>query len=144
MAASGNLGAVVTEALRDVVQIAAAATPRLELLLVFGSVARSQARPISDLDIAILGKDVDTFELAGRLSLATHREVDVVDLARAPIPLLDAVLREGVVLFERTHGAEARFRSHALSMLETDRPWYERMQKAWLKRVAERGILGRP
>jgi predicted nucleotidyltransferase len=135
---------VVPEALRNLVRVAAEATPRLELALVFGSVARSEARPTSDLDIAILGRDVDTFDLAGRLSLATHREVDVVDLAGAPIPLLDAILREGVVLFERSHGAEGRFRSRALSMLETDRPWYERMQNAWLKRIAERGILGRP
>lgn len=144
IAVHGSVRGVVPETLRNAIRDAAAATPRLELALVFGSAARGEARPSSDLDIAVLGEDVDPFELAGRLSLATEREVDVVDLARAPIPLLDAILRDGVAVFERTHGAEARFRSHALSTLETDRPWYERMQNAWLARVAERGILGRP
>jgi uncharacterized protein len=133
---------VLPETIREAVRVAAAATPGLELAMVFGSIARGGARPSSDLDVAILG-DVDAFELAGRLSLATQREVDVVDLAHVAIPLLDAILRDGTVVFERTRGTEGRFRSRALSMLETDRPWYERMQNAWLKRVAERGILGR-
>ena len=104
--------------------------------------ARGNAGPASDLDIAVLGQ-VDAFELAGRLSLETGREVDVVDLSRVPIPLLDAIIRDGVIVFERERGMEGRFRARALSMLETDRPWYERMQNAWLRRVAERGILGR-
>lgn len=134
---------MLPEKLKEPIRLAAAATPGLELAIVFGSAARGNARPSSDLDVAVLG-DVDAFELAGRLSLATGREVDVVDVSRAPIPLLDAIVRDGIVVFERSRGAEGRFRSHALSMLETDRPWYERMQNAWLKRVAERGILGRP
>lgn len=93
------------------------------------------------MDVAVVG-DVDTFELAGRLSLAIGREVDVLDLSRASVPLLDAIVRDGVAVFERRPGAEARFRSRALVQLETDRPWYARMQQAWLKRVVERGILG--
>jgi predicted nucleotidyltransferase len=133
---------VLPETIREAVRVAAAATPGLELAIVFGSIARGRARPSSDLDVAILG-DVDAFEVGGRLSLATQREVDVVELTHVAIPLLDAILRDGTVVFERTRGAEGRFRSRALSMLETDRPWYERMQNAWLKRVAERGILGR-
>ena len=135
---------MVPEVLEAAIHDAAAAPPGLELAFVFGSVARGESRPTSDLDLAIVGEDVDAFDLAGRLSLATGREVDVVDLARAPIPLLIAVLRDGAVVFEGSPGAEGRFRSKTLSMLETDRPWYERMEKAWLKRVAERGILGRP
>lgn len=126
---------------REIVRAAAAATPGLELALVFGSVARGRAGLASDVDVAIVG-DVDAFELSARLSLALGREVDVVDVARASVPLLDAIVRDGVAVFERTPGGEARFRSRALLLLETDRPWYERMQKAWLKRVAERGILG--
>jgi predicted nucleotidyltransferase len=127
---------------RGAVRDAAAATPGLELAIVFGSTARGMERPGSDLDVAVLGK-MDRFELAGRLSLSLGREVDVVDLASAPIPLLDAIVREGTAVYERERGTEGRFRARALSMLETDRPWYERMQNAWLKRVAERGLLGR-
>lgn len=129
----------IERALHDV----AAATPGLDLAIVFGSMARGTARPGSDLDVAIVGH-VDTFELGGRLSLATGREVDVVDCARATIPLIDAIVRQGVVVYERERGAEASFRARALAMLEIDRPWYERMQQEWLSRVARRGILGRP
>lgn len=127
--------------LRSAIQSAAAATPGLDLLLVFGSVARGTASARSDLDIAFVG-DVDPLELAARMSLVAGREVDVVDASRAPVPLLDAVVRDGIVVFERRPGSEATFRSRALMTLETDRPWYDRMQRAWLKRVAERGILG--
>ncbi|MBX3225326.1 MAG: nucleotidyltransferase domain-containing protein [Labilithrix sp.] len=61
--------------LRDAVRAAVAATPGLELALVFGSAARGEEGPASDLDVAVLG-DLDRFELAGRLSLATGREVE--------------------------------------------------------------------
>jgi predicted nucleotidyltransferase len=132
---------VLDASLRSEIQSAAAATPGLDLLLVFGSVARGTASERSDLDVAFVG-DVDPLELAARLSLVAGREVDVVDASRAPIPLLDVIVRDGVAVFERSPGLEATFRSRALIMLETDRPWYDRMQKAWLKRVAERGILG--
>jgi predicted nucleotidyltransferase len=134
---------MLPSSLRERVEKAAAATSGLELAIVFGSTARGQERAGSDLDVAVLGR-IDAGELAGRLALATGREVDVVDLSSAPIPLLDAILRQGIGVFERERGVEARFRAHALATLETDRPFYERMQDAWLRRVAARGILGRP
>jgi len=37
--------------------------PGLELALVFGSVAREQATEESDLDIAVVGKNIDVLEL---------------------------------------------------------------------------------
>ncbi|MBX3184185.1 MAG: nucleotidyltransferase domain-containing protein [Polyangiaceae bacterium] len=127
--------------LREVIRAALSATPGLELGFVFGSVARGTTGPGSDLDVAVFGT-VDTLELAGRLSLATDREVDIVKLEDAPIPLLEAILSEGIALFEREPGAEASFRSRTLLMLEIDRSLYDRMHEAWLTRVAERGILG--
>ncbi len=109
--------------------------------MLFGSVARGRARPDSDVDVAVLGK-VDPFALSGALSTALCRDVDVVRFEGAPIPLLDAILRDGVVAFERSPGAAAVLRSRLLASLEVDRPWYARMQRAFLARVAERGILG--
>jgi hypothetical protein len=47
---------------------------------------------------------------------------------------------DGVVVYERTPGAGALFRSRTLAMLETDGPWYRRMRDAFLKRVANKGI----
>jgi hypothetical protein len=58
----------------------------------------------------------------------------------APIPLLEQIMLDGVVVYERTPGAGALFRSRTLAMLETDGPWYRRMRDAFLKRVANKGI----
>lgn len=57
-----------------------------------------------------------------------------------PIPLLDALIRDGETLYEREAGAAAGWRAGALAALEIDRPWYERMSNAWLARVAREGL----
>ncbi|MBX3227437.1 MAG: nucleotidyltransferase domain-containing protein [Labilithrix sp.] len=129
------------EELKAALHAELAATAGLELAFVFGSVARGTATALSDLDLAVQG-DVDVLDLAARIALVARREVDVVPLARASIPLLGAIIRDGVALFERERGLEASFRTRTLLALETDGPWYERQARAWLKRVAERGILG--
>jgi hypothetical protein len=79
--------------------------------------------------------------LGADLSAKLGREVDIASLDSAvSIPLLEEVLRDGIVLHEREEGDAALFRSRALATLETDRPWFARMRDAWLRRVAERGI----
>jgi hypothetical protein len=109
--------------------------------MLFGSLARGAARPDSDIDLAVFGS-VDPLALSGALSSLLCREVDVVRIEGAPIPLLDSILRDGKVVFERQPGAGATLRSRLLASLEVDRPWYGRMQRAFLARVADRGILG--
>lgn len=113
----------------------------LEVALLFGSMARGRARPDSDIDLAVFG-EVDPLALSGALSTIMCREVDVVRIEGAPIPLLDSILRDGQVVFECKPGAAATLRSRLLASLEVDRAWYARMQRAFLARVAERGILG--
>ena len=113
----------------------------LEVAMLFGSVARGAARPDSDVDLAVFG-EVDPLALSGALSTLLCREVDVVRIEGAPVPLLDSILHDGRVVFERVPGAAATLRSRLLASLEVDRPWYGRMQQAFLARVAERGILG--
>ena len=117
------------------------AEPGLQVALVFGSFARGQAAPRSDIDVAVSGS-VDVLALAGRLTIALGREVDVVRIENATIPLVESIVRDGIVVFERTRGAAAVLRARLLASVETDRPWYARMQKAWLSHVATRGILG--
>lgn len=114
--------------------------PRNEvrLALVFGSEARGTAAVGSDVDVAVDAPGVDRLTLARDLSLATGREVDVVDLADVGYPLLTALVRDGMVVAEHVPGAAARWRTHALIDLENDRPWYERMRDAYLARLAER------
>jgi predicted nucleotidyltransferase len=78
----------------------------LQLVVLFGSAARGQTGPRSDIDLAVLydGR-IDPVELTNRITqLLKTDAADVVDL-RAASPLLQmAALRDGVVLYERSPG----------------------------------------
>jgi uncharacterized protein len=123
----------VVEALRG----ALAGRHDIRLALLFGSRARGRARAGSDADVAVLGKGLDLLALAADLSKAARVEVDVVSLEEPGYPLLNAVLRDGILLHEGERHAEARWRTRAILQTETDRPGYERMRDAFLKRLAE-------
>lgn len=112
----------------------------VRVALLFGSRARATARPDSDVDLAVEAPDVDLLTLGAELGAALDLEVDVVELADASIPLLEHVVRDGIVVHEGRRGAGAMWRSRTLATLETDRPWYHRMRDAWLARVAREGI----
>jgi predicted nucleotidyltransferase len=123
-------------------EIRSALTDRsdVRLCLVFGSFARGAAGDASDVDLAVDAPGVDLLALGADLALRLGREVDVVRLEDAGYVLLTELVRDGVVVHEARPGAAARWRSQSWTTLETDRPWFERMRDAWLRRVAERGI----
>lgn len=109
----------------------------VRLALLFGSGARGELRADSDLDVAVIAPGVDLFALGATLTLAAGVDVDVVRLDdETPIPLLGEIVRDGVPLHEASPGAYATFRSHALSQLELDEPWYARQRDAFLGRLA--------
>lgn len=112
----------------------------VRVALLFGSRARDTARSDSDVDVAVEAPEVDLLTLGAELGAVLDLEVDVVDLADASIPLLEHVVRDGIVVHEGHRGAGAMWRSRTLTTLETDRPWYHRMRDAWLARVAREGI----
>lgn len=114
--------------------------PEVRLAILFGSFARGAATPESDIDVAVRAPGGDRLAIVAALEAATGREVDVVDLDEATIPLLEELVRDGVAIIERAPGAYATWRAGALADLETDRPWYARMRDAWLARVAREGI----
>lgn len=122
----------VIEALRRVLR----GRQDIRLALLFGSRARDRARPDSDADVAVLGKDLDLLDLAADLSDAARVEVDVVSLEDPGYPLLNALLRDSIVLHEGERGAAATWRTRALLQAETDRPGFERMRDSYLKRLA--------
>ena len=113
----------------------------VELAILFGSRARGNARPDSDVDLAVDAPGSDLLDLGADLARSLDSEVDVVSLADVSIPLAEGLLRDGVVVHEAHRGAGATWRSHLLTTMETDRPFYARMREAWLRRVA---ILGLP
>lgn len=107
----------------------------VEVALLFGSRARGDHRADSDVDVAVLGQ-VDRLTLAADLSRATGHEVEVVDLAAAGYPLLSAIVEDGVLVHEGVPDAHGRWRGHALSQLDLDRAWYERMRDGYLAKLA--------
>lgn len=114
----------------------------LELALLFGSHARGRAHDGSDVDVAVLGRDVDVLELARDLSLAVGKEVDVVRIEDAGYPLLKSLLRDGKLVHEGRRSAWGLWRSRTIAQLEVDRPWFERMRDAYLRRLAEEDRAG--
>lgn len=112
----------------------------MHLALLFGSQARGTAGPGSDVDLAVVAPGVDLLQLRATLCLALGRDVDLLDLSAASVPLTEQLLRDGISVHEGIRGAGARWRSHTLTTMETDRPWYARMREAWLERVRDVGF----
>jgi predicted nucleotidyltransferase len=112
----------------------------VRLAVLFGSRARGDAEDGSDVDLAVDAPGVDLLALADALGRELGLEVDVVTLDDPGVPLLDELVRDGVLAYEATRGRWAAWRSFALATLETDRPWHARMRDAWLLRVAREGL----
>ncbi len=91
----------------EIVSAVTSVLPSVQLIVLFGSIARGQARVDSDVDIAVLsGKAIDAvtrLALIEELALKTGRSVDLVDLVTVGEPLLGNILREGMVLLDTNH-----------------------------------------
>ena len=86
----------------------------VRLVVVFGSVARGQARPDSDVDVGILGGGFwPQLELGSRVAARLHREPHVVDLAEAGELLRFEVARDGICIFDKDD-AWPRFQAQAM------------------------------
>lgn len=88
----------------------------LSVVYLFGSEARGEARPSSDVDVAVLfdhdppkGLAGLALDLQGDLELLLHRPVDLVVLNRAPAELVHRVLRDGEIVLERDRSHRIRF-----------------------------------
>lgn len=81
----------------------------LDMVVVYGSVAREQAQPDSDIDVAVLGQaplSADTrLGMSAALAEATGRGVDLLDSATAHGTILAEALTRGDCL--RVDSAEA-------------------------------------
>jgi predicted nucleotidyltransferase len=89
---------LIQSTLRDALARAA----DLRLAMMFGSVARGEARANSDVDVAVLADHTlsadERIRLVESIAQATGRAVDLVDLTTAGPPLLGEILRDGIRL----------------------------------------------
>jgi len=82
-------------AIQEVLQRFAALT----LAMVFGSVAKGQQHPASDLDIAVAAKEplstTEKMDIIRALAQRTGRPIDLIDLNTVTEPLRGQILRHG-------------------------------------------------
>ena len=91
--------------------------PGVRLAVLFGSAARGESGPNSDLDIGVLfeaGRE-STAGLEVALGRAAGRRLDLVRLDTAPPLLRFEIARDGRVLLERAPHAWADFRARAMT-----------------------------
>lgn len=89
----------LTEPLAHTLALLMARHPRVELAILFGSMASGTARPDSDIDLAV-GSDTPLSQnekaaLIADLAESLGRPVDLIDLGTIGEPLLGQVLRHG-------------------------------------------------
>jgi predicted nucleotidyltransferase len=115
----------------------------------FGSVARGEAGPLSDVDLGLLFDPALSKEsrwnaalaLSGDLQRIDGPRIDVVILNEAPPALRDRVVREGRLLLDRDPPGRVEFEARALMEYLDFLPYIERFDRAILKRARE-GRLG--
>lgn len=108
----------------------------------FGSIARGELRPDSDIDIAVLARTVLTSarrrELIEMLAEASGRSVDLIDLRTAGVVVTRAALSEGERLVCKDENEYVRLVSRMLVDVADFLPYRERMlrerRNAWLSR----------
>lgn len=108
----------------------------------FGSEARGDAAPGSDVDLGILLAEAPAPTLEGRaldlaeaLTVELGREADVVLLNDAPVDLVARVLRDGRLLVERDRSARIRFEVRARNEYFDLLPYLRRYRSAVLARA---------
>jgi uncharacterized protein len=125
-------------ALLDRLRDALAGFPSVRLAVVFGSVARGEERPESDVDLGVrLDPDSSALrhEVEAALGRAAGREVDVVFLDEAPPLLRFEVGSDGVVLVEREPHAWSDFRARSMIDWWDWAPTAKKIEDAALRRL---------
>jgi len=118
-----------------------ASLPAVRLAVLFGSNARGEARPRSDVDLAVL-LDPDgsalRCQVEAELGRAAEREVDVIFLAEAPPLLRFEISRDGVLLFEKEDGVWTDFKVRAMVDWWDWAPYSRMFTAAAVRRLREK------
>lgn len=89
----------------EVVRVLRAASPLVEAIILYGSRARGDAGPRSDIDVAVScprASEREWLDICATVEkVPTLLGIDVIRLDKAPDSLRERVLREGRILYER-------------------------------------------
>lgn len=106
----------MSSALDEAVSAVLQDQPGIAAAYLFGSTARGDARPGSDIDVAVLFRqkpaarlDGPRFVLEGDLERRLGRPVDLVVLNEAPVDLRIRVLRDGRLILDSDPSARIAF-----------------------------------
>jgi predicted nucleotidyltransferase len=112
----------ILQSLRKVIELA----PAIRVAYLFGSCARGDSGPTSDVDVALLAdQPIDLMDLAAIgacMRAVVDRPVDVVDLRSAPPLLCRQVVAEGELLLVRDPLLRFDFEQEAVRRCEDTRP----------------------
>ena len=100
----------------------------LSLLVIFGSVARGDARPSSDADVAYLSENrlalMDESRLSIELSAITKKDIDLVNLKNASPLLAYHVFKDGIPVYEISSGLFNEYFVKSIRMYEEALPLF--------------------
>jgi uncharacterized protein len=132
---------------QEIAHVFAARNEDAAAVYLFGSIARGDDRPNSDVDIAVLyGKPVEPglaglkLSLAGDLEERLGRRVDLVVLDHQAPDLIHRVLRDGIIVLETNRSARIRFEVKARNEYFDILP----MLRRYRKQHGVRGIGSEP
>ena len=138
----------VDNGLIDALRSALSPVSTLRLVVLFGSRARGDARPDSDVDLAVsfgtAPSLLDLGDVVSRCESATSLRVDVVELDGLPSSkpaLAYEIARDGAVVVDTEDGFW-RYRARAFSLYLDQRDFLERQRALFSDRLDE-GNLGR-
>lgn len=117
----------------------------------FGSVAKRQAMPTSDVDVAVLFSG--TLDPAERLQTELQIQADLEDVCglpavdvrsinSMPIMVQGPIIQAGLLVYEADRAKRIAFEVLTRKKYFDYRPTAEKMQKAFLAHVQQRGLLG--
>jgi hypothetical protein len=93
---------------------------RIVAAYLFGSTARGEARPGSDVDVGLLYRSVPRdpldalgTDIAAALAARLGCEVDVVVMNEAPVDLVHRILRDGILIAEHDRSSRIAFEVQA-------------------------------
>lgn len=142
----------ICESIEQRIRQALASEP-IEIAYMFGSQARGDAGPLSDVDVAVLAcNDVPPddytalqLRLMTNLMRALQRDdVEVVVLNRAPILLQHRVIRDGRVLLCRDELLRSRYEARVLVRYFDSRHLENLYNEGLMKRIMTEGLGARP